>query len=208
MVSTPTPASGTMLIASALSSAALALKAYEDELANGKPCSAVADSLRATIAALKRSAECLALAVAGSVGYVGPMAKGKRRHPRHLRRRAPRWRASWRPTQAAREARRGSTESPSLKRRALCGEQSRRRDCGRVAHFGALRAASSATTPATADEAPKASRNGTAKPSTRPYRRVLAVRLARNLWYICDSLTPARRAAAGTDSARQRSRCV
>lgn len=78
VVSTPTPESGTMLIASSLSSASLALKAYEDELADGKPCPAVADSMRATIAALKRSTEFLALAVAASVGYVGPMTKGER----------------------------------------------------------------------------------------------------------------------------------
>lgn len=67
-----------MLIANALSSASLALKAYEDELANGKPCPAVAESMRATIAALKHATEYLALSVAASVGYGGPMTKGKR----------------------------------------------------------------------------------------------------------------------------------
>ena len=44
-MSTPTPESRTMLIATTLSSATLVLKAYEDELANGKRGPAVADSI-------------------------------------------------------------------------------------------------------------------------------------------------------------------
>jgi hypothetical protein len=73
MNTTAAESSSTVVLATVLAQANIVLRAYEDELASGKSDPAVVASLKTTIEPLKLAISALARAIAGSVGYVGPM---------------------------------------------------------------------------------------------------------------------------------------